>query len=315
MERWQLQQMQGLPLEVKIVKSQLRIREWYEHWASQVCVSFSGGKDSTVLLHLVRSIYPNVPAFFVDTGLEYPEIKQFVKTYDNVVIVRPKISFADVIKKYGYPAISKEVSNKVYYARLGSSWAIDQLNGWHTTKDGKPFGLSLKKWKHLIHAPFNISDKCCSVMKKRPAQTYYSKSKQKPFIGTLACESQLRQSGWLRTGCNAFNGKSPKSTPIAFWTEQDILRYIKLNNLPIASVYGDIIEDGEQLKLTGAQRTGCMFCMFGVHLERAPNRFQRMAKTHPQLYDYCIAKLGCGQVLDYLGVNYTPEPEQLELFK
>ena len=85
MERWQLTQFQGLPLEVKIEKSKLRIREWYENFDGNVHVSFSGGKDSTVLLHLVRSLYPEVPGVFSDTGLEFPEIRAFVKTVENVV--------------------------------------------------------------------------------------------------------------------------------------------------------------------------------------------------------------------------------------
>ena len=54
----------------------------------------------------------------------------------------------------------------------------------------------------------------------------------------------------------------------------------------------------------GEKRTGCMFCMFGVHLEKGENRFQRMKKTHPKQYDYCINKLGCGEVLDFIGVEY-----------
>ena len=61
-----------------------------------------------------------------------------------------------------------------------------------------------------------------------------------------------------------------------------------------------------RLTTTGAKRTGCMFCMFGVHLEKEPNRFQRMALTHPKQYEFCIHKLGCGKVLDFLGVPYAP---------
>lgn len=89
LELWELRQKQSLPLEAKIIMSQRRIREWYEAWEGDVYVSFSGGKDSTVLLHLVRELYPEVPAVFVDTGLEYPEIRQFVRSVDNLECLKP----------------------------------------------------------------------------------------------------------------------------------------------------------------------------------------------------------------------------------
>ena len=105
--------MQSWSLERKIQVTQTRIIEWHKHWEGKVYVSFSGGKDSTVLLDLARRIYPDIEAVFVDTGLEYPEIRQFVKTKENVTILKPKIRFDEVIKKYGYPVISKDVSRKV----------------------------------------------------------------------------------------------------------------------------------------------------------------------------------------------------------
>lgn len=87
--REELKMLQSLPLEVKVLKTQQRIREWVTHWGvNGVYVSFSGGKDSTVLLHLVRKLYPEVEAVFVNTGLEYPEIQRFVKTFDNVRVKR-----------------------------------------------------------------------------------------------------------------------------------------------------------------------------------------------------------------------------------
>ena len=49
-----------------------------------------------------------------------------------------------------------------------------------------------------------------------------------------------------------------------------------------------------------------MFCMFGLHLEKQPNRFQRMALTHPKQHNFCVNKLDCGKVLDYIGVPYMP---------
>ena len=116
--RDELKLLQSLPLDVKVAKTKLRIHEWVRHYCTDgVYVSFSGGKDSTVLLHIVRELYPNIPAVFVDTGLEYPEIRQFVKTFENVEILRPKMRFDEVIKKYGYPLIGKEVAQRIYTAR------------------------------------------------------------------------------------------------------------------------------------------------------------------------------------------------------
>ena len=72
-----LRQRQALPLRAKVLMSQNRIREWYDHWNGDVYISFSGGKDSTVLAHLVHDLYPDVPMVFSNTGLEYPEKLQF----------------------------------------------------------------------------------------------------------------------------------------------------------------------------------------------------------------------------------------------
>ena len=112
-----LKELQALPLYRKIGITTARIIEWYQHWDGNVYVSFSGGKDSTVLLHIVRSIFPDVPAVFSNTGLEYPEIQKFVRGFDNVVTIYPKTKFMDIMGTYGYPLIGKEVSEAIYYAR------------------------------------------------------------------------------------------------------------------------------------------------------------------------------------------------------
>ena len=126
----------------------------------------------------------------------------------------------------------------------------------------------------------------------------------------MASESFRRQTAWAMYGCNILSGKNPRSAPMSFWTEQDVLQYVKTMNIPIASVYGDIVTGSNgKLTTTGADRTGCMFCMFGVHLEKTPNRFQRMYYTHPKQYDYCINRLGLKEVLDYIHVPYEPEQD------
>jgi len=300
MEHWQLKQLQGLPLEIKIQKSLLRIREWYEYFQGEVYVAFSGGKDSTVLLDLVRSLYPDVKAVFIDTGLEYPEIKEFVKTYKNIGILKPNLSFKQVLDKYGYPLVSKEVSECVEGARKGQTYRIVKFN-----KDNKS-RYNVSKWKYLIDSNIKISNKCCHVMKKAPAHKFEKLTGLKSMTGMLACESQLRTQKWLQQGCNSFNSKKQNSMPLAFWTEQDILQYLKQNNIPIAKVYGTIEKGLTNLYTTGVTRTGCMFCMFGCHLEKSPNRFQQMYHTYPQLWEYCINKLDLKTPLEFIGVDYKP---------
>ena len=119
-----LAELQALPLERKIQITQARILEWNKHYNGKIVVSFSGGKDSTVLLDLVRRVAPETRAVFSNTGLEYAEIQRFVKSFDNVDIVTPKMRFDQVISTYGYPLISKEVAEAIYYARRIRSQTI-----------------------------------------------------------------------------------------------------------------------------------------------------------------------------------------------
>ena len=324
-----LRQRQSLPLNAKVLMTQHRIREWYDAWSGNVYVSFSGGKDSTVLAHLVHEMYPNVKLVFANTGLEYPEIQSFARKM-GAEFIRPKMSFSEVISKYGYPIISKETAEAIQYARIirkvaGSSdystsnkeykdqegnfektswkdWRRQSLLGVGHFAEGQSTLFNKSKWLPLCQeTTFGIGNYCCNVMKKNPMNTYQKKTQKYPIIGTLAEESKMREQAWVRHGCNSFDGKHKTSQPLSFWKEQDILNYILLNGIEIASVYGEIVSVDEKgheytpmpgigcsLKCSGCQRTGCIFCGFGVHLEKSETRFQRMAKTHPKQYEYCM---------------------------
>lgn len=378
-----LKELQAFPLDRKIGVTIARVAEFVNHFGEDHCfVSVSGGKDSAVLWDIVHKVFPNVPAVFSDTGLEYPEVREYAKSIATEV-VKPKMSFVNVIREYGYPILSKEVSEAIYYARrntpptkqadnleaTGTAWtttsdsetrilvaadskctkptpphvekqsgnglnylAIDQtfqdesisrrrgasetncsanakihipqkntrrkvLLGSFTSSDGTTKSKFNKtKWLPAVYLPYRISNRCCAIMKKSPLSVYSRQTKRYPIIATMACESSMRKQAWFRAGCNAFEGNHISSKPMSFWTEQDVLQYIKAFNLPIASVYGDIIceqpsmfDEECQLCTTGCNRTGCIFCGYGAHLEKpGEQRFLRLKETHPKLYDYAL---------------------------
>ena len=261
----ELRLMQNYPLELKIMKTQQRIREWVNEYGEDgVYVAFSGGKDSTVLLHIVRSLYPNVEGVFANTGNEFPEIVQFVRKQENIKWVKPRKSFTKVLKEEGYPIISKKTSRmlrdlknpternaksrKLYL----SDYALDEEGNLTNVKNNS-FKLA-HKHRYLLDSPFKISEKCCNYLKKYPMQDYEKQSGKKPIIGTQASESKMRESAYLQTGCNNFKGG--KCQPLGFWTEQDILEYIYKFNLEIASVYGEVILEDGKYRTTGENRTG-----------------------------------------------------------
>lgn len=252
-EAWELKKMQSLPLEEKIRMTQDRIKAWYdawtrfeiynketgktrfvtmdmrdrswaepplkdceyvqEAWPGAVYVSFSGGKDSTVLKHIVDGMYDDVPSLFVNTGLEYPEIQKFAMSQKNVVTVRPKMRFDEVIKKYGYPAVSKDISNCIFWARRGSPSRLARVMGTNKKRDGSPSMFNCTKWAYLLDAPFEVGSDCCKIMKKDPSKKYEKETGRKPMLGLMADESIKRRDAWMKTGCNAFDLNRPQSQP------------------------------------------------------------------------------------------------------
>ena len=301
-----LKQMQQWPLEQKIQVAQTRILEFALHYDNQVFIAFSGGKDSTVLLDLVRRVIPDAPAVFIDTGLEYPEVKEFVRSCENVEIRRPKRTFREVIERFGYPVVSKKVAGYVSTAKRNpNSTRAKYLSG---ELDSKIFGFGEGKWWYLVDAPFKISDHCCDAMKKQPNRQYTRETGRHPILGTLASESIARRNEWMRTGCNLFDSTEPMCKPLSIWTDNDILEYIVRFNIPYCPLYGEIIKDKKGNWLTtGIHRTGCIFCAFGVQNDKCPNRFQQLKETHPKIWEYCMRPwdsggLGMKEVLDYIHI-------------
>lgn len=211
---------------------------------------------------------------------------------------------------------------------------------------------SLEKWQYFLDAPFEIGNYCCNIMKKNIVHSYTRKTGRYQMTAQMASESRLRTQAWVQNGCNAFNATHPVSNPMAFWFDNDVLLYIKQHNLQIASVYGDIVcencSDEEiqkyvdtgvfdlgrpRLSTTGCNRTGCMFCGFGCHLDKRPNRFELIDRlSNPNIRDFVMrgghfdesglwrpsnAGLGYWFVMKWINVHggydmYIPEYDRYE---
>jgi len=291
-----LQNLQNLSLEEKINLTQEKIKEWYDYWNGDVYISFSGGKDSTVLLLLAREIYPEIKAVFINTGLEWPEIKKWVKIQKNIEWIHPKIKFPIIIEKYGYPVISKVISQQISEIRTTKSKKLltKRLHG----IDNKKVGKLSEKWKYLINAPFKISHRCCYYLKKQPVIDWEKENKCHPILGVRASESNLRQNMFNKNGgCNTFKTKRPISMPLSFWKNEDIDNFLNQIDYTPKSIYKK-----------GMSSTGCMFCLFGIHTEKSgifyKNRFQIMKELHIDKYNYCMENLKIKEVLQFLKISY-----------
>lgn len=207
----ELRRLQKMPFEWKVSHSLDVIREFVEHEGKNgVYVSFSGGKDSLVLLHLVRSIYPDAPAVFANTGIEFPEQVKFVRTFPNVIEVHPVKHFPKILKEDGIVYPSKEVAMYIKAANGGATYAVNGLKG--LDKDGKEnrYKSRFKKYAYLMDCGMKISPDCCKLMKERPMRDYEKQNGKSPIIGTRAEESFRRAVGVDEIGVQLFFRQSRK---------------------------------------------------------------------------------------------------------
>lgn len=295
----ELQYRQGWTLQQKIDHSVGSIEAFISRTGKVPYVSFSGGKDSTVLLDLVRRFVDHdIKGVFCNTGNEWPENVKFVREQENVITIKPDISIKDVLNIHGFPLISKEQAQYIREAKTTKSDKLrnQRLNGAHNKiKSGK---IS-DKWQFLINEKFNISEKCCKCLKKNPFRKYEKQTGEVPILGIMACESQLRKSSYIRRGgCNSFDGKHIASYPLSIWTDDDIWAYIKMFNIPYSKIYNKI----------GIKQTGCMFCGFGAHI-KGDTRFKILRDMYPKAYDMFMCYQNSGityrESLKCIGVDLT----------
>jgi len=277
-------------------------------------------------------LYPNTPAVFADTGNELDSVRanidEMIRCGRPIEIVYPKMSFDQVVKKWGYPVVSKKVSDYVNRCRRTKSPQVlrRHLNGENADGSPSPMSKIPNKWQKLLKAPFDVTNKCCGILKCNPTGEYAKRTGRKAFVGTMADESFTRLNSYLNHGgCNAFGQKDACSRPIMFWTGQDVMQYHRENDTTLPTAYAEMINGAwvfqRQLAdgtwcYCGDQRTGCKLCLFGIQFEKGENRIQKLARIEPEAYRHAIEDLRYDIVMDELGIGWKPvRDEERIIFK
>lgn len=287
MKTWQLDQRVGLPLELKIKKSIMTIERFFEKHQGDVYVS-RGGVDSLVVSLLVKETIfgdmikiENVSV----ASVEQPSIIKY-NLEDGVTLIKSGGTMK-VIQEWGYPVISKDVAMKISrHNRTKHEWVRKRRMEGYVGKNGKVIlnGKIPNKYKFLIYAPFELSEKCCDKTKKKPLKEFEKKSGKKPITGERVFESRNRKENYMKNGCITSSKKREKCTPIAFWTDEDIKNFLALRKVNLPEAYGKIIEIEGKKEFSKEKRTGCTICGFGILYD--DSRFERLREESPFQYNY-----------------------------
>lgn len=194
-----LQKRQRWTLEQKIDHAVATVESYIARTGKTPYVSFSGGKDSTVLLDLVRRfVSKDIKGVFCNTGNEFPEIVRFARSTPNVTVIHPKQTVKAVLATYGFPLISKEQAHGIRQARTTKSDKLRKIRLYGTDRNkGYISGKISDKWQFLINAPFMVSEQCCECLKKRPFKQYQKETGEVPIIGRWQRKAKQESSNTL----------------------------------------------------------------------------------------------------------------------
>lgn len=256
----------------------------------------------------------------------------------------------EVVKTFGWPILSKEIAGKIDLLQHPSEDNKTVRHAIITGETGEYGGWQkesrmrlAQKWLDIFGgadtegaalgykaAPFAVSDKCCYYLKEKPCNDYAKETGRFPYMGLMASEGGRRQKALMMHGCNYISPGTKRSAPFAIFDRDDLLRLtlemdvwyqehwkefsdIHMDSI-VPTIYGRIEKGADgKLMTTGAQRTGCSVCCFGLHLEKRPHRFDKLYQTNPKEWEFWMRTMGLSTVLDYIGVDWEPQLTMFDL--
>lgn len=317
---------QQLPYEVKRAYAEVRAQEFYDMCQKRglSCHVSVGGLDSITLFLFLKTLHLDIPGVSVSI-LEDKSIQQ-VHQQLGIETLKPLKSKVEVIREFGFPIISKEVAGKISLLQRPSEENATVRHAIITGETGE-YGGNRKEsrmkmaqcWLELFGGyenetegvdylipDFLVSDRCCYYLKEKPCDIWAKEHSSVPYLGLMASEGGRRQKSLMINGCNYFGESTIRSAPFAIFDRQDILRLALELDVPVPEIYGTIEQDADgMLYTTGAQRTGCSMCGFGIQKERTrPHRFDRLYESNPKEWAFWMEEVGFGHVLDWIGCSW-----------
>jgi len=332
MEHWEYRQKASLPYEAKLKLAIQRAREFYTLTKGNVYVGV-GGLDSICLAFFIKKyVSVNVPSASISV-IEDKSIQDVHHSMDNMVYLRPLKTKISILDTYGYPVVSKEVARKINVLQTPgrpNTYPHAIMTGYLGAKGNFNFSRKMKiadKWiklfaGHYAHnrpdlnceiAPFKVSPECCYWLKELPSANYQKETGLFPYLGLMASEGGQRMWGLIKNGCNYFGSTITRSCPFMYFSKSDLLHLVQDLDVPVPSIYGDIVTGPNGiLSTTGAKRTGCSMCGFGIHLEKRPHRFDQLYRRNAKEWQFWMVTKEWGKVLSYIGVDWNPPFSQDE---